>query len=107
MFCEIPMLHWEGCEVTLLVGTRVCIGWLRSILQYNNDSQEKNVFMPILRPLFSAFFFFMLVPRGFVSQGLSNYFQKGHKSHHIDEYLMGEYLINRMTQEDNHTTYIQ
>lgn len=27
------MLHWEGCEVTLLVGTRVCIGWLRSILR--------------------------------------------------------------------------
>lgn len=27
------MLHWEGCEVTLLVGTSVCIGWFRSILQ--------------------------------------------------------------------------
>lgn len=27
------MLHWEGCEVTLLVGTSVCIGWLRSMLQ--------------------------------------------------------------------------
>lgn len=37
MFCEIPMLHWEGCEVTLLVGTRVCIGWLRSILQSGEE----------------------------------------------------------------------
>lgn len=30
---EIPMLHWEGWEVTLLVGTSVCICWFRSILQ--------------------------------------------------------------------------
>lgn len=28
---EMPMLHWEGCEVTLPVGTNVCVGWLRSI----------------------------------------------------------------------------
>lgn len=27
----MPMLHWEGCVVTLLVGTSVCIGWLRSM----------------------------------------------------------------------------
>lgn len=32
------MLHWEGCEVTLLVGTRVCIGWLRSILREIKES---------------------------------------------------------------------
>ena len=40
MLWEIPMLHWEGCEVTLLVGTRVCMGWLRSILQQKDDSQQ-------------------------------------------------------------------
>ena len=33
MVWEMPMLHWEGCVVTLLVGTSVCIGWLRSMLQ--------------------------------------------------------------------------
>lgn len=33
MVWEMPMLHWEGCEVTLLVGTSVCTGWLRSMLQ--------------------------------------------------------------------------
>lgn len=33
MVWEMPMLHWEGCEVTVLEGTSVCIGWLRSMLQ--------------------------------------------------------------------------
>lgn len=38
------MLHWEGCEVTLLVGTSVCIGWFRSILQEKEmqSVSEKN-----------------------------------------------------------------
>lgn len=39
----MPMLHWEGCEVTLLVGTSVCIGWFRSILQEEKKCvSEKN-----------------------------------------------------------------
>lgn len=60
------MLHWEGCEVMLLLGTRVCIGWLRSILQQINDSQEENLFMP--RPLFSDCFSFILLLGGCVYQ---------------------------------------
>lgn len=43
MLWEIPMLHWEGCEVTLLVGTRVCIGWLRSILREIKESVNEPV----------------------------------------------------------------
>lgn len=35
------MLHWEGCEVTLLVGTSVCIGWLRSMLQGMKSVNER------------------------------------------------------------------
>lgn len=37
----MPMLHWEGCEVTLLVGTSVCIGWFRSILQGKKQCVSK------------------------------------------------------------------
>lgn len=37
------MLHWEGCEVTLLVGTSVCIGWLRSMLQEIKSVTERTL----------------------------------------------------------------
>lgn len=43
MVWEMPMLHWEGCEVTLLVGTSVCIGWLRSMLQEIQSVTERTL----------------------------------------------------------------